>query len=140
MTLIWVIAFLGLLLVEFLTVGLVSIWFAVGALAALITTFITESVLIQTIVFVIVSIATLLITQPLIKKFKVTTFEPTNSDRVIGKTAEVTKEIKPDEYGEVVIFGIEWLAVSDVKLEVGTKVVVQRIEGNKLIVKKEGEE
>ena len=43
MSLIWVIAFLGLLLVEFLTVGLVSIWFAVGALGALITSFITES-------------------------------------------------------------------------------------------------
>ena len=58
MSLIWVIAFLGLLLVEFLTVGLVSIWFAVGALAALITSFITESVLIQTIVFVVASIVT----------------------------------------------------------------------------------
>lgn len=140
MSLIWVIAFLGLLLVEFLTVGLVSIWFAVGALAALITSFITESVLIQTIVFVVASIVTLFVTQPLIKKFKVTKFEPTNSDRVIGKTGEVTKEIKPNEYGEVVVFGTEWLAASDEKQAVGTKVVVEKIEGNKLIVKKEGEE
>lgn len=140
MSLIWVIAFLGLLLVEFLTVGLVSIWFAVGALAALITSFITESVLIQTIVFVVASIVTLFVTQPLIKKFKVTKFEPTNSDRVIGKTAEVTKEIKPNEYGEVVVFGVEWLAASDKKHAVGEKVVVERIEGNKLIVRKEGEE
>ncbi|MBQ2910109.1 MAG: NfeD family protein [Bacilli bacterium] len=140
MSLIWVIAFLGLLLVEFLTVGLVSIWFAVGALAALITSFITESVLIQTIVFVVASIVTLFVTQPLIKKFKVTKFEPTNSDRVIGKTGEVTKEIKPNEYGEVVVFGTEWLAASDKKQAVGTKVVVEKIEGNKLIVKKEGEE
>lgn len=140
MSLIWVIAFLGLLLVEFLTVGLVSIWFAVGALAALITSFITESVLIQTIVFVVVSIVTLFVTQPLIKKFKVTKFEPTNSDRVIGKIGEVTKEIKPNEYGEVVVFGTEWLAASDKKQAVGTKVVVEKIEGNKLIVKKEGEE
>ena len=140
MSLIWVIAFLGLLLVEFLTVGLVSIWFAVGALAALITSFITESVLIQTIVFVVASIVTLFVTQPLIKKFKVTKFEPTNSDRVIGKTGEVTKEIKPNEYGEVVVFGTEWLAASDKKQAVGTKVVVKKIEGNKLIVRKEGEE
>ena len=139
MSLIWVIAFLGLLLVEFLTVGLVSIWFAVGALAALITSFITESVLIQTIVFVVASIVTLFVTQPLIKKFKVTKFEPTNSDRVIGKTGEVTKEIKPNEYGEVVVFGTEWLAASDKKQAVGTKVVVEKIEGNKLIVEKEGE-
>ena len=140
MSLIWAIAFLGLLLVEFLTVGLVSIWFAIGALAALITTFMTESVLIQTVVFVVVSIITLVITQPLVKKFRVTSFEPTNSDRVIGKIAEVTKEITPDKYGEVIIFGTEWLAVSNKKQVVGTKVVVQKIEGNKLIVKKEGEE
>ena len=140
MSLIWVIAFLGLLLVEFFPVGLVSNWFAVGALAALITSFITESVLIQTIVFVVASIVTLFVTQPLIKKFKVTKFEPTNSDRVIGKTGEVTKEIKPNEYGEVVVFGTEWLAASDKKQAVGTKVVVEKIEGNKLIVRIEGEE
>ena len=140
MSLIWVIAFLGLLLVEFITVGLVSIWFAVGALGALITSFITESVLIQTIVFVIVSVITLIVTKPLMKKFKVTNFEPTNSDRVIGKVVEVTKEIKSNEYGEVVVFGTVWLAASDKNHKVGSKVVVQKIEGNKLIVKEEGEE
>ena len=140
MSLIWLIAFLGLLLVEFLTVGLVSIWFAVGALGALITSFITESVLIQTIVFVIVSVITLIVTKPLMKKFKVTNFEPTNSDRVIGKVVEVTKEIKSNEYGEVVVFGTVWLAASDKNHKVGSKVVVQKIEGNKLIVKEEGEE
>lgn len=140
MTMIWLIAFLGLLLVEFLTVGLVSIWFAVGALAALITTFITDSIAIQTVVFIVVSIIALIGTRPVMKKFKSIGFEPTNSDRVIGKVALVTKEIKPDEYGEVKIFGTEWLAASDKKLAVGTKVVVKKIDGAKLIVKKEGEE
>ena len=140
MSLIWVIAFLGLLLVEFLTVGLVSIWFAVGAIGALITSFITDSVLIQTIVFVVVSVITLIVTKPLMKKLKITTFEPTNSDRVIGKVVEVTKEIKSNEYGEVVVFGTVWLAASDKNHKVGSKVVVKKIEGNKLIVKGEGEE
>lgn len=140
MTTIWLIAFLGLLLVEFLTVGLVSIWFAFGALAALITTFITESVLVQVLVFVIISIIALLVTRPLMKKFKVNGFEPTNTDRVIGKVAEVTKEIKPNVYGEVVIFGTEWMAASEEKIAVGEKVVVEKIEGAKLIVRREGEE
>lgn len=137
---IWLIAFLGLLLVEFLTVGLVSIWFAFGALAALITTFITESVLVQVLVFVVISIIALLVTRPLMKKFKVNGFEPTNTDRVIGKVAEVTKEIKPNVYGEVVIFGTEWMAASEEKIAVGEKVVVEKIEGAKLIVRREGEE
>ncbi|MDO5394108.1 MAG: NfeD family protein [Mycoplasmatota bacterium] len=140
MTTIWLIAFLGLLLVEFLTVGLVSIWFAFGALAALITTFITESVLVQVLVFVVISIIALLVTRPLMKKFKVNGFEPTNTDRVIGKVAEVTKEIKPNVYGEVVIFGTEWMAASEEKIAVGEKVVVEKIEGAKLIVRREGEE
>lgn len=140
MTLIWGITFLGLLLLEMLTVGLVSIWFAVGALSALITSLITKSVLIQFIVFILVSIVALVITQPLLKKFKVTSFEPTNTDKVIGKKAKVTKEITSDTYGEVIIFGTEWLAASNEKQEVGTEVVVRRIEGNKLIVEKEGEE
>lgn len=140
MTTIWLIAFLGLLLVEFLTVGLVSIWFALGALAALITTFITDSVVIQVFVFVVVSIISLLVTRPIMKKFKVNGFEPTNTDRVIGKVAEVTKEIKPNSYGEVIIFGDEWMAASKEKIAVGEKVVIEKIEGAKLIVKKEGEE
>lgn len=140
MTTIWLIAFLGLLLVEFLTVGLVSIWFAFGALAALISTFITDSVLIQGVVFIVVSIITLIVTRPLMKKFKVNGFEPTNTDRVIGKVAEVTKEIKPNSYGEVVVFGTEWMAASKDKIAVGEKVVVEKIDGAKLIVKKEGEE
>ncbi len=141
MTFVWTIAFLGLLLIEFLTVGLVCIWFALGALGALITSFITESVLVQTIVCVLVSIISLIVSKPLVKKFKVNKFEPTNTDRVIGKKAKVTKEISSDEYGEVVIFGTYWLATSDKKQKVGTEVVVERIDGNKLIVKKvEGEE
>lgn len=140
MTTIWLVAFLGLLLIEFLTVGLVSIWFAVGALAALITTFITKSILIQVLVFIIVSIITLLVTKPLMKKFKVNGFEPTNIDRVIGKVAEVTKEIKPNSYGEVIVYGTEWMAVSDENIAVGEKVIVKQIDGAKLIVKREGEE
>ena len=139
MTIIWLIAFLGLLLVEFLTVGLISIWFAVGALAALITAFITDSVVVQSIVFVVVSFVVLLVTKPLVKKLKVNTFQPTNSDRVIGKVAEVVKEITPMEYGEVKIFGTYWTAASDKKIEVGSKVVVEKIDGVKLIVRKEGE-
>lgn len=140
MTIIWLIAFLGLLLLEFITVGLVSIWFAVGALAAMVTSLFVESTLIQFIVFIVVSIIALVLTKPLMKKFKSVGFEPTNTDRVIGKVADVTKEITPNSYGEVVIFGTTWMAASNKKIAVGSKVVVEKIDGAKLIVKKEGEE
>ena len=139
MTIVWLIAFLGLLLLEFMTVGLVSIWFAIGAVAALITSFFTDSVVVQLIAFVVVSVVALIVTKPLVKKFKLYEIEPTNLDRVVGKVGEVTKEITPSEYGQVKVLGAIWTAVSKENLAVGTKVVIEKIDGSKLIVKKEGE-
>ena len=133
----WFIAFIVLLFIELITVNLVTIWFAIGAVAALITTIFTDSVLIQSIVFIVVSAVALVIMKPIMKKFKVFNITPTNSDRVIGKVGEVTKKIDTNEYGEVKIFGNTWTATSDEVIDVGERVKVQSIEGVKLIVKKE---
>lgn len=139
MTIVWLITFFALLLIEFITVGLVCLWFAVGAFFALAVSFFTESIMVQSIVFVVISVVALIITRPLIKKFKVVNIEPTNLDRVIGKDALVTIDITPSKYGEVDVLGTIWTAASKERLEVGTKVVVEKIEGSKLIVKKKGE-
>ena len=139
MTIVWLITFFALLLVEFITVGLVCLWFAVGAFFALATSFFTDSVMIQSIVFVVVSVVSLIVTKPLLKKFKVVSIEPTNLDRVIGKDALVTVDITPSKYGDVDVLGTIWTAASKEELEVGTKVVVEKIEGSKLIVKRKGE-
>jgi len=133
----WFIAFIILLIIELATVNLVTIWFAIGAVAAIISTIFTDSIAIQAIVFGVVSLVSLLITKPLIKKFKGFEVEPTNSDRVIGKTGEVTKKISSNKYGEVKIFGNTWTATSEEELDVGQKVKVLSIDGVKLIVKKE---
>lgn len=139
MALIWFIAFVILLIIEMVTINLVSIWFAIGAIASMITTFITDSILIQIVVFLIVSVISLLLTKPLMKKFKKFDFQPTNSDRVIGKIGEVVKKISKNEYGEVKVFGNIWTATSDDVIDVGSKVKVVSIDGVKLIVKKEEE-
>ena len=133
----WFIAFLVLLFIEVITVNLVTIWFAIGAIAAFISALITDSFIIQLIVFLIVSVVALLLTKPLIKKFKGFQVVPTNSDRVIGKVGEVTKKIEKNKYGEVKVFGNTWTAYCDEEVEVGSKVKVKDIEGVKLIVKKE---
>ena len=73
------------------------------------------------------------------KKFKGFEKVPTNSDRVIGKRGEVTKEIDRDKYGEVKVYGNTWTATSKEDISVGEKVIVTGIEGVKLIVKKEEE-
>lgn len=137
MAIYWFILFLFLIFIEVSTVNLVSIWFAIGSVAAMIVALFTGEVWIQTSVFVVVSLISLLITKPLVKKFKKTETIPTNIDRVIGKKGEVTKKITPDQYGEVKVFGIVWTAASEDTIEIGEKVIVQEIEGVKLIVLKE---
>lgn len=137
MAIYWIILFLVLLLIELATVNLVSIWFAIGAIAAFITSFFTDSALLQLLVFVVVSVVSLIIMLPAVKKFKSKEkFVPTNLDRLIGKEAEVTKEISSNHYGEVRIFDEFWTASSDCTLKVGEKVIVEKIDGVKLIVKK----
>lgn len=133
----WLLAFLLFLGIELVTVNLVSIWFAIGAFVSMILAYFTNNFYIQLLVFIIVSVIALLITKPLAKKLKKTSFVPTNSDRVIGKIGEVSKKITPDNYGEVKVFGNYWTACSKKKIDVGEKVKVIDIEGVKLIVEKE---
>jgi len=139
MSIIWFVAFLLLLIIEIVTINLVTIWFAFGAIAAMIATIFTDSVIVQVVVFLVVSVISLILTKPLMKAFKKFEFQPTNSDRVIGKVGEVTKEIANNEYGEVKVFGSIWTATSDKKIAVGEKVKVISIDGVKLIVEKEEE-
>ena len=133
----WFIAFLVLLVIEFVTINLVTIWFAIGALAAIISTFFTDVILIQLIVFFVVSLLSLIFTRPIIKKFKGFDVIPTNSDMVIGKVGEVIKPIEKDKYGEVKVFGNIWTACSSKPIDVGRKVKVLSIDGVNLIVEAE---
>lgn len=138
MSIYWLLAFFLLLLVEVATVNLVSIWFAIGAVAAFISCFFTDNVFIQLLVFVVVSIVALICMLPVIKKFKKNKkVIPTNVDRVIGKSGIVTKKITADYYGEVKVLESIWTARSDEVIEVGEKVKVEKIDGVKLIVTKE---
>ena len=137
MAVFWIISFIIFLIIEIATINLVSIWFVLGSLAALITSYITKNVFIQLFIFVIISTVSLCITKPLVKKFKNTKPTPTNLDRVIDKIGVVTKEITKDEYGEVKVMNTIWTAKADTDLEIGTKVKIIKIEGVKLIVEEE---
>lgn len=133
----WLSLFIVLLVIEFMTVNLVTIWFAIGALFACVTTFITDSLIIQTCVFFIVSVASLIITRPIVKKYLSSKRVKINYDKVIGMIGIVTKDIKPLENGEVKVDGKYWTAKSDEEIKEGSKVEILSIEGVKLIVKKE---
>ncbi len=137
MTVEWFVLFAVLLVIELLTVNLVTVWFAFGAVAAIICSFFTDSIFIQLLVFLITSVMTLLVMKPLLKRFKSFDITPTNLDRVIGKIGEVTKSIDQDKYGEVKILGSTWTASSQSHINIGERVKVLSIDGVKLIVQKE---
>ena len=86
--------------------------------------------------FLLVSIVTLIITKPVVKKINKKKFTPTNLDRVIGQQGVVTKRISKDSYGLVKVLGSIWTATSDDFIDGGSRVIVQKIDGVKLIVKK----
>lgn len=140
MSFVWMIIFLCLVFLELSTVNMVSIWFAIGALASFILSFWVSDLTIQITVFVVVSIISLLFTRKFVKKVRGGKIEPTNLDRVIGKIGIVTEEIEKLEPGEVKVDGKKWSAISTKKIKVGSKVEILSIDGVKLNVKEVKEE
>lgn len=135
MMLFWLIMFIIFVHLEIITINLVTIWFALGAVGALVTNFFTDSFLIQTIVFLVVSVISLVLTRPFVKKFN-SKRVATNADSVIGKIGIVTKVVTRDFPGRVKVDGQDWAAIvkEDITLQEGTKIKVTEIQGVKLIV------
>ena len=140
MPIFWLIAMVVLLVIEAVVPGLISIWFALGALAALISALFHAPVWLQIVWFVAVSVIALVLTRPLVRKYVNSRITPTNADMVIGKDAVVTEEIDNlHAKGAVLLDGKTWTARMDretEKAETGETVRVLRIEGVKLIVEK----
>ncbi|MBQ9960763.1 MAG: NfeD family protein [Firmicutes bacterium] len=137
MTIIWLLLIIIFLAAEALTVGLVSIWFAGGALAALLLSFFDVDPLIQLFVFFAASICLLIFTRKIFVEKLKTGKENTNVDALIGEIGQVVSTINPMEIGQVKVKGQVWSALCDdqlLTLEEGTYVTIKAIEGVKLIV------
>ncbi len=122
---------------EAVSVGLTSIWFAAGALAALIAALLGGALWIQITLFLAVSLLFLAAVRPLAKRYLNDKVEATNADRVIGAEAKVTEDIDNIHgKGAVIIRGMTWSARSqdDGPIPTGTLVRVLRIEGVKVFV------
>lgn len=135
----WLIIFLVLLLIEIFTLGLTTIWFAIGAVAAIIAALAGAEVIVQVMLFIIVSFITLVLTRPIAVKYLRKNTLKTNVDELIGKTAVITKPIiDENNIGEVKIEGEIWLAksVDGKMIKEGEIVKVVEVNGVKLIVKK----
>ena len=136
-TLFWLIFAIAMAVLEGVTVQLVSVWFAVGGLAACVASLFTDSLIIEVIVFVVVSAIALAVTRPLVKKLKQRGAQPTNADRFVGKTGVVITAVDNSiPQGMVKVDNEKWTArsVSGEPIEEGATVIVTAIEGVKLMV------
>lgn len=140
LSVLWLIAMIVLLIIEAVVPGLISIWFALGALAALVAALFHAPFWLQVVWFLVVSILTLLLTRPFVKKYVNNRVTPTNADMVIGKEAVVTEAIDNlQEKGAVRLDGKIWtarMADENAGAEVGETVRILRIEGVKLITER----
>ncbi len=133
----WLIAAGIFFIIEIATVGFLMFWLGIGALLAMITSFITDNLIIQTVVFAITSCILIPLTKPLADKFTGKETIKTNSYSLIGKHGIVTTDINPIEgAGQVKVNGEIWSASTEDELTIskGTEVEVLKIEGVKLIV------
>ena len=123
---------------EIATVGFLIFWFGIGALIAMIVSFFTSNIIIQTTIFVISSTILIFATKPFVKKFADVKKTNTNVYSIIGKKALVIKTIDPIySVGQIKINGEVWTAESENNqvIDEGSEVEILEIKGVKAIVK-----
>ncbi|MCB6414315.1 NfeD family protein [Dorea acetigenes] len=142
-TMYWLLIFIVLLVIEIGTMGLTTIWFAGGALAAFIMGIIGFGTGVQIAVFSIVSIVLLVSTRPIALKYFNKERQKTNAESLIGKQALVLEEVDTlHNKGVVEVNGQEWSAKTEEPSGViakNTVVTIEGIQGVKLIIKEKEE-
>lgn len=134
---IWFGAMVAFCALEAATVALVSVWFAGGALAAMVGALLGASWPVQLVLFVAVSAALLACLRPLVKKYVAPKITPTNTQALVGQTALVTESINNlADQGAVKVNGVVWSARSTTgaNIPAGRLIRIDRIEGVKLFV------
>ena len=138
MVYVWLGLIVAFIAVEAATVNLVSIWFIGGSVAGLVCAILGAPTLLQFAVFILVSALLLALLRPLLKKYLRVKPTKTNADRLVGQEALVTEQIDNlRETGAIRINGVLWTAKSadDTQIPIGTRVVIERIEGAKVLLK-----
>lgn len=134
---VWLILAIVFIIGEALTTGFLIFWLSLGSLLAMIVSFVTDNIIIQTTVFLISSVILILATKPLVKKFATTNTVKTNAQSIVGKKGLVTKDINSiNSTGQVKIDGELWSAIgeNDMDIPKNTEVKVIEIKGVKVIV------
>lgn len=136
----WLAATIIFVLVELVTVGLTSIWFAAGSLGAFVVAALGGSVPVQAVVFIVISVVLLVLTKPWARKYVNSRTQNTNVAGLVGKQAIITEDVDNlRQTGKTVIGGMDWTVRSCDDSQIikkGELVEVTGISGVKLIVKK----
>lgn len=136
----WLLLAVLLLIIESMTLGLTTIWFAAGAVVAFIAALLGVNIFFQVVCCFVTSFVLLIVTRPLAFKYLNRTITKTNIDAVIGKTARVVYPVNNVKgTGRVLVGHMEWAAKSSDDLAAFKRddlVIVERIEGVCLVVKK----
>ena len=134
---IWLILMVVFIMMEASTVAVISLWFAVGALAAMIASLLGGALWLQLVVFFAVSCLLLCALRPVLKRFFTPKLTKTNADAIVGTTGLVIGQINNVlAHGQVKLGAMQWSARSTTGavIEEGTLVRVDRIEGVKVFV------
>ena len=139
-SIVWLVVLAILLVIEFLTLGLTTVWFAGGALIAFLVSLAGGPLWLQILLFLVISVVLLLFTRPLAVKYLNKNVQKTNVDSIPGQKGIVTVTIDNlKAEGQVTIRGMEWSARAkdDNIIEKGKVVRVVSVEGVKLIVEED---
>ena len=135
----WLVALAVLLVIEIITLGLTTIWFAGGALVAFVLALFGVPWLVQIAVFLVVSILLLIFTRPAIEKKINKDRIKTNVNSIAGKEGKVTEDIDNfNQKGTIVLNGLEWTARSskdDIIIPAGARVIDDEVKGVKVFVR-----
>ena len=138
MVIFWLVAMVALIVIELATLGLTTIWFACGALVAVVAAALGAPLLLQILMFIVVSFAVLLAVRPIAVKYFNKDRTRTNIESMIGRQAIVVSEIDNMQgVGQVSVNGMDWSArstINELKISVGRVVVIRAVDGVKLIV------
>lgn len=144
MWIIWLILFVLALIIEAIGTDLVSIWFAFGAVIALIASLVPDvSWWMELIIFFVISLASLAALRPLIHRYLRKNTVASNIDSIVGQKGLLISKIDLLHHGEVKINDVTWTAIASKEtesIEKGSIVKVLAVSGNKLIVTKDKEE
>ncbi|MCR5112394.1 MAG: NfeD family protein [Acholeplasmatales bacterium] len=135
----WLAAFVFTIILEAITQDFVSVWFAAGSFATLCICYFAPW-WVEVIVFLVISVVSLIATRPLVKKLMRSQIRKTNSDEFIGQRVKLLKDTSKFESGEVKINSIIYTAVlpddSDEEIKADSIVEIVSIKGNKVIIRK----